>query len=330
MSAEDDSAMDIDEESSSKLMNGGELTIPDAPSEEVNEDPKYGQKDTVNEKKDEDGSGNGSVGKLKSDSTSVPSTVPSTADPSLINGSINGIAPSATNNINGTVSTSQQNGGTGTGTGTGSSGVHTPSKTSGNKRIDVDNIMSDFQKALGDNWDRYREVITQFLIGKLTRGELQEELDHVLDKNTIHMHNHFLLANLANAFRDPPPGERGMLNGWSKRQKDPSRNVKGDSQLTKLKEDIMGLSVRERKRIKAIARESGKRAPIPSTITATRQAMLPKIPFVNDKEKLNNQQPKTPNAPIATPIPSQQGSMWKKKNNVLFLFLFYYFYFISF
>lgn len=139
--------------------------------------------------------------------------------------------------------------------------------------------------------------------------ELQEELDQILDKNTIYMHNHFLLANLANAFRDPPPGERGMLNGWTKKHKDTSRkDVKGDSQLNKLKEDIMGLSVRERKRIKAIARESGKRAPIPSTITATRQAMLPKIPFVNDKDKLT--QSKTPNAPIATPIPSQQGSKY--------------------
>jgi hypothetical protein len=48
----------------------------------------------------------------------------------------------------------------------------TPSKTgnsstpAGQKRIDVDGIMTEFRKRLGDNWDRYREVLTHFLIGK--------------------------------------------------------------------------------------------------------------------------------------------------------------------
>jgi transcriptional coactivator HFI1/ADA1 len=176
------------------------------------------------------------------------------------------------------------------------------------KRIDVDALMVEFQKLLGDNWDRYRDTITHFLVGKLTRFELQEELDQILDKTTIQLHNQFLLANMANSLRDPPPGDHGMLTGWSKKHKDSSRNVKGDSQLAKLKEDIMGLSVRERKRIKAIARESGKRAPIPSTVTATRQAMLPKIPFVNDKEKLqssgNQKQTsgRSSRAPTPTPV----------------------------
>ncbi|ANB14642.1 Hfi1p [Sugiyamaella lignohabitans] len=126
--------------------------------------------------------------------------------------------------------------------------------TSSSKRLDVDTIMIEFQKSLGDNWDRYRDVITSFLIGRLTRFELQEELDQILDKNAIKLHNHFLLTNLANSLRDPPPGEQGSLSGWFKKQKDGARNVKGDSQLAKLKEDILGLSVRERKRIKAIAR----------------------------------------------------------------------------
>lgn len=158
------------------------------------------------------------------------------------------------------------------------------------KRIDVDDIMTNFQKKLGKNWERYRTAITYFLIGKLTRPELHEELSDFLDPSTIHLHNHFLLANLTNALRDAPQGDGGVLTGWSSKNRDNHRNVKGDSQLAKLKEDIMGLSVRERRRIKAISKESGKRAPIPSTITATRQAMLPKIPFVNDREKLQQLQ----------------------------------------
>lgn len=187
-------------------------------------------------------------------------------------------------------------------------GDQTP-KSVKSKRIEMDSMMAEFQKNLGSNWDRYRDVITLFLIGKLTRGELQQELDQILDKSMIKMHNRFLLANFANALRDGPQSENGMLTGWSKKSKDSSRNVKGDTQLAKLKQDIMELSVRERKRIKAIAKESGKKAPIPSTITSTRQAMLPKIPFINDKEKLLAQQQKAAQmqaqTSVQTPTPSQ-------------------------
>lgn len=179
-----------------------------------------------------------------------------------------------------------------------------PSVNASTKRIEMDSMMAEFQKNLGQNWDRYRDVITLFLIGKLSRAELQQELDLFLDKNMIKMHNRFLLANYANALRDGPQGENGMLTGWSKKSKDSSRNVKGDGQLAKLKEDIMELSVRERKRIKAIAKESGKKAPIPSTITATRQAMLPKIPFINDKEKLQAQQKVQQNNNVQAPTQS--------------------------
>jgi transcriptional coactivator HFI1/ADA1 len=187
-------------------------------------------------------------------------------------------------------------------------GDQTP-KLGKSKRIEMDSMMAEFQKNLGSNWDRYRDVITLFLIGKLTRGELQQELDQILDKSMIKMHNRFLLANFANALRDGPQGENGMLTAWSKKSKDSSRNVKGDTQLAKLKQDIMELSVRERKRIKAIAKESGKKAPVPSTITSTRQAMLPKIPFINDKEKLLAQQQKASQMQaqtnVQTPTPSQ-------------------------
>uniref|UniRef100_A0A060TAX5 ARAD1D29832p n=1 Tax=Blastobotrys adeninivorans TaxID=409370 RepID=A0A060TAX5_BLAAD len=203
---------------------------------------------------------NGSVDKAEHPGTITPSTVE-------INGSVNGAAGSP--NAHG-------------------SALATPNGVSPGKRIEMDSMMADFQKNLGPKWDKYRDTVTHFLIGKLTRVELQQELEPILDKNMIRMHNHFMLANLANALRDGPQGEggSGILSGWSKKSRDgPSRNVKGDSQLAKIKEDIMGLSVRERKRIKAVAKESSKRAPLPSAVTATRQAILPKIPFVsNDKD----------------------------------------------
>lgn len=204
---------------------------------------------------------------------------------SIAPGSLAGTGPDTP--VNGNGSTRNQSP---TPVGPGTNGKQGSVAASAPKRIDVDDIMTNFQKKLGKNWERYRTAITYFLIGKLTRPELHEELSDFLDPSTIHLHNHFLLANLTNALRDAPQGEGGVLTGWSSKNRDNHRNVKGDSQLAKLKEDIMGLSVRERRRIKAIAKESGKRAPIPSTITATRQAMLPKIPFVNDREKLQQLQ----------------------------------------
>lgn len=141
----DSNEMELDDDGQSKLMNGqGELTIPsddEQNGQNVNEDVEMkDQSDTAREDKAED--------RVEA----VPA--PATADPSLINGSINGVVPGAVTATNGSL---PQNGGGGS--------SDMPSKTAVNKRIDVDRIMAEFQKSLGDNWDRYREVITQFLIG---------------------------------------------------------------------------------------------------------------------------------------------------------------------
>lgn len=90
-------------------------------------------------------------------------------------------------------------------------------------------------------------------VGRLTRLELEEELQHILDKKTLRLHNLFLLANLTNALQESP-AHGGSLKGWSRTKRDDSYSHQADSELAKLKSDIMGLSVRERKRIKAITR----------------------------------------------------------------------------
>lgn len=115
--------------------------------------------------------------------------------------------------------------------------------------------MNDFRRVLGDKWARYREVITNFLTGKLTRTELEEDLSQILEKSMVRMHNQFLLANLANSLRDPPPSTNG-LPAWNTRRKDaPLRSrLSGDPVLARLKSEIMGFTPRERRRIKAITR----------------------------------------------------------------------------
>lgn len=77
----------------------------------------------------------------------------------------------------------------------------------------------------------------------------------MLDKKTLRLHNLFLLANLTNALQESP-ANGNSLTGWSRKHRDDSYTNQADSELAKLKSDIMGLSVRERKRIKAITRVS--------------------------------------------------------------------------
>lgn len=165
--------------------------------------------------------------------------------------------------------------------------------TSSASRLQVDDMMTAFQKQLGPNWDRYRDVLTHFLVGRLSRHELQEALDGILDRSMVKMHNQFLLANLCNSLRAAPAdGATGRMTSWSRKRGRGgagSQKVKGDTQMAQLKKEVLSLPPRERKRIKAITREAGKKGYISSTIINTRQAMLPRIPFVHDKDQVGKQ-----------------------------------------
>lgn len=55
---------------------------------------------------------------------------------------------------------------------TAASSFNTPTKqqrflNNNGKRIEIDGMMSEFQKLLGSNWDRYRDTVTNFLIGMI-------------------------------------------------------------------------------------------------------------------------------------------------------------------
>lgn len=168
---------------------------------------------------------------------------------------------------------------------------HAGSSSSSSSRLQVDDMMTSFQKQLGPNWDRYRDVLTHFLVGRLSRHELQEALDTILDRSMVKQHNQFLLANLCNSLRAAPAdgGTGGRMSSWSRKRGrggagGGAQKVKGDTQMAQLKKEVLSLPPRERKRIKAITREAGKKGYISSTIINTRQAMLPRIPFVHDKD----------------------------------------------
>ncbi|ODV86900.1 hypothetical protein CANARDRAFT_6470 [[Candida] arabinofermentans NRRL YB-2248] len=159
-------------------------------------------------------------------------------------------------------------------------------KNGSTKRIEIENLVVEFQKKLGKSWDEYQVSVSLFLVGKLSRSELMDKLSHILDKSTLRMHNQLLLANLANSLRDEPLdgmsstgfGNQHILQ--SKKRKTSNKS----SQYELLKTDILSLSIRERKRLKNIKRESGKKGMVNSTIAMTRQAIVPKVPIVTNSE----------------------------------------------
>lgn len=168
-------------------------------------------------------------------------------------------------------------------------------KSPSSKRIEVENLANDLQEKLGSSWDNYQTTISSFLVGKLSRKELTLILNDLLvDPKMVRMHNQLLLANLANALRDGPNSQTAKSGFGSNNTNKKKKNdrVKASSQYEKLKKDIMALPIRERHRIKTLTRESGKTRMVTSMLTATRQSLLPKVPFVTDQENKDNIKPK--------------------------------------
>lgn len=87
------------------------------------------------------------------------------------------------------------------------------------------------------------------------------------------------MANLTNALQDSP-GSDNYLRGWNSKYRNGPYGVQVDDQWAQLKKDIMGLSVRERKRIKAIAKDPPAPNLSQATAIATRQNLLPRIPII--------------------------------------------------
>lgn len=153
------------------------------------------------------------------------------------------------------------------------------------KRIELDKLVIDFQRLLGSNWDRYQAIVSLFLVGKISRVELCEELSTILTPQTTRLHNQLLLTNLANALRDSPSHSvsgAGFGSGYIGKKRDGKRNR--SSQYERIKKDIMALPARERRRVKSIVRDPGKRIIFNSSITLNRQALLPKIPVSANRE----------------------------------------------
>lgn len=157
------------------------------------------------------------------------------------------------------------------------------SLSSGNKRNELENLIRELQTKLGSNWDKYHETLSLFLIGKLSRKELVQTVIPLLKDGLIKYHNKLLLLNFANSFKNVPTDfQNEFASFWNKKSK--NKTVKS-SQYEKFKQNIMGLPLKERRRIRSITRDSGKKNKINAGITLTRHGLLPKISSIQDKEQ---------------------------------------------
>lgn len=159
-----------------------------------------------------------------------------------------------------------------------------PQTQRASKKIQLELLIREFQTKLGPKWDTYHEALTLFLIGKLSRAELVETVSPLLKNGLSKLHNKFLLLNFANSLQDSPAEFCSDIAAFWNKKNAKTKNVKS-TQYEKFKQNIMGLPLKERRRIRSITRDSGKRNKINAYLTLTRQALLPKIPFILDREE---------------------------------------------
>ncbi|CEP61166.1 Hfi1p LALA0_S02e08196g [Lachancea lanzarotensis] len=175
-------------------------------------------------------------------------------------------------------------------------------------RLNMESMVEAFTEVLGkDNWNKYAQIISLFILGKLSRKELVNEIDLIFSfpresarnskssqnalshANLIRMHNQLLLAILANSLREMPTGESnegswGFNNGSSNASK--KRSNKHNSQIDTYKKIVMSLPTEDRSRLKAITKEAGKRGFVLCSVLQARLNTIPKIPIVTNPETL--------------------------------------------
>ena len=178
-----------------------------------------------------------------------------------------------------------------------------------NQRVDLEPMIEEFTALLGkDNWVKYAQVISFFMLGKLSRKELCNEVDllfvppngtdippslnKVVRKALIRLHNQLLLGIFSNSLRDSPlggnvDGSWGFGNGSSHVNK-LKRVNKHNSQIETYKKIVMSLPIFDRQRLKAITKESGKRGFVLCSVLQARLNSIPKVPIVINPDTLKH------------------------------------------
>ncbi|KAL5392941.1 hypothetical protein DPSP01_000633 [Paraphaeosphaeria sporulosa] len=133
-------------------------------------------------------------------------------------------------------------------------------------RIDVEPLYTAVKSALGDaDWTTYKTSLSAFLLGNLNQEELTARLDAIFARAEAEAaktlgprgaleraHNALVMGVYANVWRDAP--EAGIASWVSSSDKVSGSVPKGtgDESEKRLKQEVMQISRRERKRLKTI------------------------------------------------------------------------------
>ncbi|CCK69818.1 Hfi1p KNAG_0D00660 [Huiozyma naganishii CBS 8797] len=200
------------------------------------------------------------------------------------------------------------------------------------QRLDLGSMIEEVTSLIGkDNWIKYSQLISHFILGKLSRKELMSELNDLFGvvsssterRKLIRLHNQLLLGIFTNSLRESPLGNQdkrpstwGFQNDKLKGDNMVSKRKvnKHNSQIETYKKIVMSLPTSDRNRLKMITKEAGKKGFIYCSVLQGRLSNVPKIPVVTNQDtlmriKANNL--KTPvewsqdivngfNAPLAT------------------------------
>ncbi|KAL8849526.1 MAG: hypothetical protein Q9221_005533 [Calogaya cf. arnoldii] len=139
-------------------------------------------------------------------------------------------------------------------------GVSGPSSSKAQKttnapqRIDLEPLYTNLKAVIADNWGKYKEAISLFILGHLDQNELSLQIDHYLcaDPNTLHLHNQLIAAIYGNVLRDVP--DQGVAPWVSANDKPTllSKPLAGDEAEQRLKREVMQLPARDRRRVKEV------------------------------------------------------------------------------
>lgn len=195
------------------------------------------------------------------------------------------------------------------------------------QRVDLAALIEELTGYIGkENWIRYAQVISLFILGKLSRRELTSELDAIFNLSEsqaagdsmsygdqssaassypilVRLHNHILLGIMTNSLRDNPLGKSSTDGTWGFRNENSSGNArnkrvnKHSSQIEMYKKIVMSLPANDRTRLKSITKEAGKRGFVFCSVLQARLKNIPKIPIVTQPETLKrvkNNNLKTP------------------------------------
>ncbi|KAF1967532.1 hypothetical protein BU23DRAFT_516192 [Bimuria novae-zelandiae CBS 107.79] len=137
-------------------------------------------------------------------------------------------------------------------------------------RIDIEPLYGAVKSAISDaDWTLYKTSLSSFLLGNLNQEELSTRLDQIFSRTAgeggngvgraalERAHNALMMGVYANVWRDAP--EAGIASWVSSTDKVTPTVPKGtgDESEKRLRQEVMQISRRERKRLKTIHHGSG-------------------------------------------------------------------------